>query len=117
MLTVITMATNRYVALLLFESTSTDRKRPALYREDVVLLRATSEEAARHLAGAHGRAQEGVHHSAGDDTITTRLLHVVDVAEALYKDLDEDTADLYTRHFRDLDSYRAFEPLLGGEPL
>jgi hypothetical protein len=41
----------------------------------------------------------------------------VDVVAALYEDLDEDAVDLYTRHFRDLDSYRAFEPLLGGEPL
>jgi hypothetical protein len=117
MLTVIVMAANRYVALLLFESTSTDRNCPVLYREDVVVLRATSDEAARRLAGAHGRAQECAHRNAGGDTISTRLLQVVDVAAALYEDLDEDVVDLYARHFRDLDSYRAFEPLLGGEPL
>ncbi|WP_157183077.1 DUF4288 domain-containing protein [Sciscionella marina] len=111
------MIANRYVALLLFESISSDRNRPALYREDVVLLRASSDETVRRLADAHGRAQECTHRNADGDTISTRLMQIVDVATALDEDLDEDAVDLYARHFRDLDSYRVLDPLLEGEPL
>lgn len=110
------MSARRYVALLLFESTTT-ADRPALYREDVVLLRATSADTARELATADGRAQESTYLNAEHETVTTRLLRVVDVAETLYDNLDGDVVDLYSRHFRDVDSYRAFEPLLGGERL
>lgn len=121
------MAADRYSALLLFESTSSDRNHAALHGEDVVLLRAASAEAAQRLDDAHGRAQECTYRNAEGHTISPRLVRVVDVATALYSDLNQDdlnqndlnqdvAVDLYARHFRDLSSYRAFEPLLEGDP-
>ncbi|WP_214369602.1 DUF4288 domain-containing protein [Pseudonocardia sp. H11422] len=50
------------------------------------------------------------------EQITWSMLDVVDVAPALDDRLDTD-AELYSRHFRNIEAYRAFEPLLSGEEL
>ncbi len=105
-----------FVAVLLFESTSPAPSYRPLYREDVVLLWAPSLLDARSAAERHGRDAETSYENNVGETITDRLLHVVDVAPGLNEDLTT-TADLYSRHFRDITAYRQFEPLLDGEPL
>ncbi|MDL4774990.1 MULTISPECIES: DUF4288 domain-containing protein [Thermomonosporaceae] len=98
-----------YIAVLLFESSG----RPQLFSEDFVLLRAGSEEEARTRAEERGRAGETAFQNEAGETIKWTLRHVVDVAEVLDDDLSQDT-DLYSRHFRDISAYEAFEPLLSG---
>lgn len=105
-----------YVALLLFASASTAPGYRPLYREDVVLLHAPSDEEARAAAERHGRAAETSCITVEGETVEVRFLQLVDVAPALEDDLTG-TADLYSRHFRDLDAYRTMDPLLAGEPL
>ncbi|GAB3682038.1 DUF4288 domain-containing protein [Saccharopolyspora tripterygii] len=105
-----------FVAALLFESTSPAPGYRPLYREDLVVLHANSIDDAETAAERHGRDQETSHENAFGDTITSRLLEVVDVAPALNDDLST-TNDLYSRHFRDIAAYRRFEPRLDGEPL
>ncbi|MBW0103666.1 DUF4288 domain-containing protein [Pseudonocardia sp. KRD291] len=105
-----------FVALLLFESTSPAPGYRPLYREDVVVLRALSLADATSEAERHGRRAETSFRNHSGETITDRLLHVVDVAPALSDDLTS-PADLYSRFFRDIAAYRRFEPLLDGEPL
>lgn len=106
-----------YIAILLYEShspASTDYR--PLYQEDVVLLYADSEDAAKERAAQHGRAQETTYRNADGETISVALKHVVDVNPVLDADLSQD-ADLYSRHFRDYAAYQRFEPLLSGEQL
>ncbi|OSY42168.1 MULTISPECIES: DUF4288 domain-containing protein [Pseudonocardia] len=105
-----------YVAILLFESTSSAPDHRPLYREDIVTLRARSLRSARDRAERHGRAAEISHMNQAGEEIKDRLLEVVDVAPAL-DETDTSPADLYSRHFRDLTSYRRFDPLLDGEAL
>ena len=105
-----------FVAILLFESSSSAPDYRPLYREDIVTLRAPSLREARDRVKRHGRdAQISYSNQVGEE-IRDRLLEVVDVAPALYEN-DTSPADLYSRHFRDLTSYRTFEPLLDGEAL
>jgi hypothetical protein len=96
-------------------TSSSPNYRP-LYREDIVTLRAPSLRSARDRAERHGRDAEISHMNQAGEEVTSRLLEVVDVAPALYES-DTSPADLYSRHFRDLMSYRNLEPLLDGEAL
>ena len=105
-----------FVAVLLFESTSPAARYRPLYREDVVVLWAPSLVDAQSEAERHGRQAEVSYENAMGETITDRLLHVVDVAPGLNDDLTT-AADLYSRHFRSITAYRQFEPQLDGEPL
>ncbi|HEY2764658.1 MAG TPA: DUF4288 domain-containing protein [Pseudonocardiaceae bacterium] len=106
-----------YITILLYESHSPDSAdyRP-LYQEDIVLLYADSQDAAKERAAQRGRERETSYRNAEGETITWRLKHVIDVNPALDADLSRD-ADLYSRHFRNYDAYQRFEPLLSGEQL
>ena len=99
-----------FVAVLLFESTSLAATYRPLYHEDVVVLRAPSLADAEH----YGQCAEAYYENGAGETITSRLLHVVDVAPGLNDDLTT-TADLYSRHFRDITAYRQFEPQPNGD--
>ena len=105
-----------FVAVLLFESTSPAASYRPLYREDLVVLWAPSLVEAESEAERHGRHAEVSYENGMGETITNRLLHVVDVAPGLNDDLTT-TSDLYSRHFRDITAYRQFEPQLDGDPL
>ncbi|WP_037064414.1 DUF4288 domain-containing protein [Pseudonocardia acaciae] len=97
-----------YLAVLLFGSSSPAPGYRPLYREDLTLVHAASAEQARAEALDHARRQETTHRNAAGEEITVRLLEVVDVTETLDDDLTR-TADLYARHFHDIDAYRAFD--------
>ncbi|CAM5449859.1 hypothetical protein GCM10010329_34460 [Streptomyces spiroverticillatus] len=105
-----------YIAILLTRATSDADGYEPLYAEDFVLVTADGEEEARDKALAHGRAQETSYENDRGERITWKLLRVVDVSEVLDGSLG-DGADLYSRHFRNYEAYRAFEPLLSGESL
>lgn len=100
-----------YIAILLYETSSDAADYEPLYREDVVVVYAESLDAARGRVMARARAEEGSYENEAGEVITWRLKHLVDFNRALEDDLGQD-ADLYARHFRDYNAYRAFEPLL-----
>lgn len=102
-----------FIAVLLYEARAKEGSQAPLYQESFILLRATGEEEARKLAAAHALRQQTSYTSADGATIEWVLKHVVDVSPALDEELKHG-AELYARHFRDYDAYRAFEPLLGG---
>lgn len=106
-----------FVAVLLFESTSPSPSYRPLYREDVVMVRATSLDSAREHVEQHGRDTGTSYTNGAGETVRDRLAHVVDVAPVLSDDLTTRVVDLYSRHFRHVDAYRRFEPLLDGEEL
>lgn len=105
-----------YLAVLLSGSSADTADYEPLYREDVTLLYAASPEEARRWAEEYGRGLEGTHTNDRGERISWSLLHIVDVAPAL-QDMFDDDAELYSRHFRDVAAYRAFEPLLSGRQL
>lgn len=105
-----------YIAVLLCEASTTADGQAPLYQENFVLLRARDEGEARDKALAHGRRLETSYQNELGDTVSWRLLHVVDVSEVGETDLG-DGSEVYTRHFRNYAAYRSFEPLLSGEDL
>lgn len=103
-----------YMAVLLYASTSPDPAYTPMFEECFVLLRAGSDEQARARAAQHGRSRESSFTNAAGQLIRWELRHVVDVARVL-SDVLDDGAELYARHFKSYEAYRAFEPLLGGD--
>lgn len=105
------MAKSPYIAITLFKFTSDAPDHVPLYREDVTLHYAESEEEARELAEETFRSGEGTYQNAAGYNVTVTPTAVVDVATALTDDLSEG-GDLYSRHFRDFDAYSKWETLL-----
>jgi hypothetical protein len=103
-----------WVAILVFRFTSDAPDHDDLYREDLTVVAATDEAGARAAALAHARARECRSVNPFGETVELSLVRVVDVAPALGP--IERGGDLYARHFRDLDAYRRFEPLMASTP-
>ncbi|WP_093335725.1 DUF4288 domain-containing protein [Pseudonocardia ammonioxydans] len=82
-----------FVAVLLFEPTSLAATYRPLYHEDVVVLRAPSLADAQSEAEHYGQCADAYYENGAGETITSRLLQVVDVAPGLNDDLTT-TADL-----------------------
>jgi len=105
-----------YIAVILYESSSSASEYKPLYEECFVLIKATSLEEANEKALIYAREQEGSCQNEYNDTITWSLKQVVDVNSVLYDKFDDGT-ELYARHFRSYEAYRLFEPLLSNEEL
>jgi Domain of unknown function (DUF4288) len=100
-----------YVAVLVSESSSDAQGYEPLLEESFLLVSASSDERASSRARQLGLDAETSYDNDAGETVTWRLKHVVDVSRTLSDELEHGTT-LYSRHFRDYDSYRRFEPLL-----
>ena len=105
-----------YIAIALYESTSSNPEYLMLYEECFVLIKATSLEQAKDKAWELSKQQEHSYKNGAGSTIAWSLKHIVDVASVLDEGF-EDGTELYSRHFRNYRAYYSFEPLLSGEPL
>ena len=105
-----------YIAIALYESTSSNPEDRMLYEECFVLIKATSLEQAKDKAWELSRRQESSYKNEAGSTIAWSLKHIVDVASVLDEGF-EDGTELYARHFRNYEAYCSFEPLLSDEPL
>ena len=103
-----------YVAVLLYESSSDAPSYEPLYEECFVLIRASTQEEAEARARAHAQQNEQSYQNADGETIRWRPKRVIDV-NAVLDDALVDGAELYARHFRDLEAYSRFEPLLSDD--
>ncbi|MBE9079737.1 DUF4288 domain-containing protein [Romeria aff. gracilis LEGE 07310] len=110
------MSQQFYIAIVLYESASTASDYQSLYEEEMVLVEASTEEEARAKGLEYAKHQESSYLNDSGETITQRFKCLVDVQQVLY-DQFKDGTPLYARHFRNLDAYQAFEPLLSGKEL
>lgn len=104
-----------YAAVLLYEIACAGPGATPLYEETVTLIWARSKDEAESKAHNYGETRECVYKNEDEENVEVSLKRVLDVSE-ITDNLGE-TADIYTRHFRNYDAYQSFEPLLGGTPL
>lgn len=104
----------QYCAVLTFSAFIGDTA--TLHEESFVLLRADSAESARAAAEAHARDAEHEYRNADGELVRWRLADIVDVA-AVRDEVLGHGSEVYSRHFRDYEAYRRFEPLLDGQEL
>ncbi|MDV2995110.1 MAG: hypothetical protein N4J56_004764 [Chroococcidiopsis sp. SAG 2025] len=105
-----------YIAVILFESSSSVPSDRTLYEECFILIQANSLEEAREKALLYSRQQECSYQNQDKDTITWTCKQIIDVNSVLYDDFG-DVTEIYARHFRNYEAYCQFEPLLSGEEL
>jgi len=102
-----------YIAVIVYEFSSDAPNYQPLYREDYVLVNASSDEDAKQKALQIAKQQEGTYKNGQGEDITLTLKHIIDVNPVLSEKF-EHGADLYSRHFRNYQAYVAFEPFLSG---
>jgi hypothetical protein len=107
---------NVYIAVLVYESSSSSPDYKTLFEESFMLIKASSLEEANQKAQGYANAHTCTFNNEVGDSITWKLKHIVDVNQVLY-DVDLDGAEIYARHFRNYQAYKEFEPLLSGEEL
>lgn len=107
---------NVYIAVLVYESSSSSPDYKALFEESFMLVKANSLEEAKQKTQEYTNAHTSTFNNEAGDSITWKLKHIVDVNQVLY-DVDLDGAEIYARHFRNYQAYKEFEPLLSGEEL
>ncbi len=95
----------RWVAVLLYTSSSPRPDYRPLFEESMALFDAADELEAHRKAWAYGATQEQAYDSADGTPVRWRLLEVVEVVEAL-EDPARDGVEILSRHFRDLGAYR-----------
>ena len=100
----------KYIAVLLFGSSSDDQGYKPLYEESYVEITASSEAEARKKALKLGRSRETTYENPDGNRITWRFMKMIDIAESL-EDTNGDVRELYARHFYDLEAYRSMEIL------
>lgn len=105
-----------YIAIALYESTSSDSEKSQLYEECTILIKAASLEQAREKTLKYAKHQEISYRNVYQDIITWSLKHIIDVTLVLDDNFDDGT-ELYTRHFRNYQAYYTFEPFLSSEQL
>lgn len=102
-----------YVVVIVYEFSSDAPNYQSLYREDYVLVNASSDEDAKQKALQIAKQAEGTYKNGQGEDITLTLKHIIDVNPVLSEKF-EHGADLYSRHFRNYQAYVAFEPFLSG---
>ena len=103
----------RFVAVTLMASSSDAAHYEPLYEECFTLVEADTLDQAREKALVLARERETQYKNEAGETIRWSFLQLIDVSPVLADRL-EDGAEIYARHFRNYDGYRAFEVLAQG---
>lgn len=103
------MANDLYIAVTLFAREHSDKTIGSLYQENIMLVRAESEDEARSIVNNASERENSAYKNEDGDDVAWTFVRTVDVAPALYDDLSEPCVDLYTRHFSDMEAYEAFD--------
>ncbi len=102
--------TDRYIALILMVSSSNAGDYEPLYEECFILIEAGSLDEARSKALAMANERASEYRNEMGETIRWTFERLIDV-NRLLDDVLEDGSEIYARHFRNYDAYRAFEEL------
>ena len=100
----------KYIAVILYESSSDADGYKPMYEESYVEIIAQSEADARKKAAELMRSRETSFENKDGNQITWKSNQIVDVAEVL-DDSNVDIREIYSRHFHNLEAYKSMEVL------
>lgn len=103
-----------YVAVLLFKASSSAVNDNPLYEESFILIKATTLDEAKEKALVYGNQEQCTYQNEFGDTISWSFMQIVDISSVL-QDIFNDETELYSRHFRNYDAYKLFEPLMSSD--
>lgn len=96
-----------YAVVVLYQSSSEASNYETLYEEEIAIVLATSDEDARERAIAHAKEQEDTYRNGRGELVTHQFKVIKDV-HLMPPEIESGTT-IYSRFFRDLSSYEAFE--------
>ena len=99
-----------FVAIILYQSTSDAPDYAPLYEESTVLVKAKTEAEARDKVLALTQSNAVQYLNEQGHLIQWRLDTIVDISPMLNDEI-ADVTEIYSRHFHDVEAYRAFEVL------
>lgn len=102
-----------YVAVAVLSARVEGKNTEPLYQETFHLIRASDESSARAKAEILFREMSHSYLNGQGETVSWKLEEIVDVA-LIGESGFEHGSELYTRHFRDFEAYKRFEPLMEG---
>ena len=94
-----------YTALVVVRLRNLSDDKKTLYREDVLLQEATSIEAAESLIAEAAKSEQISYQNSSGETISVEFIKIQDINEY------DGGKQLYTRHFRDIDTYERLNSL------
>lgn len=97
-----------YIAVILYESSSTEPNYQPLYQEGFVLIKANSLEEASKKAWNYGLKEQVSYQNENQDTITWLMKEIIDVNSVLYDEF-EDGTEIYARHFQNYEAYKQLD--------
>lgn len=100
-----------YSGLLLNKAVSSVKGAKPLYQEVFVEVKAFDVEAAKSAIKAAAKKEETSYKNETGDIITWTFERVIDVSPVLNENFKDGVRELYSRHFRDIEAYKAFDSL------
>jgi hypothetical protein len=101
-----------YVAIVVYKTTSSDKKDTTLYEESTLLIKAKNKPEAEKKVAVAVKERETSYKNEDGATISWSLLKIIDINEMTDESIN-DITEIYSRHFNDIDSYEKFDPLAG----
>ena len=102
-----------YYAVVIVNKSVISGGNEPLYEEEIVLLSASSDTEATALGTAYGKAQETSYQNQYEQTVATTFVEVKDVQ--LMPPVIKSGVTLYSRFFRDMDTYEKFNADANGK--
>lgn len=98
-----------YIAIIVYKSIE-DRPndKDVLYQECFTFIKASCLEEAEEKALNYGKTQEHSYKNAYGNTVTWKMIEIVDVNTLLYNDVFDDLTDFHARFFTDYEAYKKF---------
>lgn len=100
-----------YIAVILYEAQVDAPDYQPIYQESFVLIQASSHQEAETKASSYAQQQQTSYQNEYHEVVTWSVKQVVDVNSVL-TDTFEDGAELYARHFKNIQAYNTFESSL-----
>ena len=97
-----------YITIIVYKSIEDRPNDKAVYQECFTFIKATSKEVAERKALNYGKTQEHSYKNMYGNTVTQKMIEIVDVNTVLYDNVFDDLTDFHARFFTDYEAYKKF---------
>ena len=97
-----------YIAVIIYKSTENIPDDKPVYQECFTFIKASCLEEAEEKALNYGKKEEHSYKNAYGNTVTWKMIEIVDVNTLLYNDVFDDLTDFHARFFTDYEAYKKF---------
>lgn len=97
-----------YIAIIIYKFIEDSPDYEPVYQECFTFIKASSLEEAEEKALNYGKKEEHSYKNMYGNTVTWKMIEIVDVNTLLYNDVFDDLTDFHARFFTDYEAYKKF---------